>query len=260
MRKIMCVFLVAVLCSMTLSGCGYFWARLAATQATPPETTAATTAVPEITVPETTAPTQEETTAPTEEETTAPTEPLSDTLPYLKSLPAEACIFKEPDADSAFSQTVEQEGIYTIVEEVRHANGQIWGRLKSGVGWVNLSDPFCHGKALPAVTASRTSQIIMDSQHHRVNAQASQEYVIYLTFMPHETVYNLRLEEQHPVWSKTLATIDTLSPGMPLVVGVTLVDFNYFTLTYEYGDGQTGSVCVDQNYTDGPLLYFSYSN
>ncbi len=184
-------------------------------------------------------------------------QPLSAELPYLKSLPAETCVFREPDGDSAFSQTIGADGTFTIVEEKRHTNGQIWGRLKSGVGWVNLSDLFCHGAKLPAVTVSKTGKIVKKAAHHRVG-EGDGEYVVYLTFMAHQTVYNLTLTEERPDGNRIIATMDTFSTEKPLVVGVLLTDTNSFALTYQKNNGAFGSARVDQNLGDGPDLEFGY--
>ena len=195
-------------------------------------------------------------TEPADLETTAPTEALHTKFPYLKSLPAEACIFKEPDPDSAYVQTIGENGTYTIMEEVRHENGDIWGRLKSGLGWVNISYPLCNGSQLPAVTASFTSTMVRNADHHRAG-KSSGEYVVLLTFMPHETVYNVKVTENHPAWNNTIVTMDELSPEKPLVVGVLLVDFVTFHLKYQDSDGKSHTVSVNQNYQDGPPLFFS---
>ena len=210
----------------------------------PTDTSATQTEEIPTTVPPTEAPTEPPIQIPTRE------------LPYRTEIPAEACIYSAPNPDAAYVQTIGEDGTFTIVEEALYGNDQVWGRLKSGLGWVNLTDPMFSGTQVPAVTASCTSKIVLNSKHIRAG-EANGEYVVLLTFRPHENVYNVTLREDHPAWSNTLFTTGSLHPNQPLVVGVRLVDFNTFTLTYTDSQGNQRSAYVGQNYVDGPPLTFS---
>ena len=263
MKRGILLFLVVVLCIGMLSGCRKILSRLDAgvdaMLAEPTEQPAATTAPTEAPTQPTVPPT-EPTTVPTEPEVTqAPTEPFSEKLPYLMEVPAEACIFKGASLDAAFNRTVGSDGTFTIVEEVRDTNGQIWGRLKSGAGWVNVTDLFCHGTKAPAVTVSYTGKVMKKSYTYRAG-EKSGEYVTLLTFMPHQRVYNVKVMETHPALDsdKTITTFAELAPGEAVVVGVMLMDFNDFYISYQDDQGKTGHAYVVQNYGDGPALYFRY--
>ena len=90
-------------------------------------------------------PTQIPTQAPTEPplppETTAPPEIRNPFQPYLQEIPQpDQSIYSGPGYDYSFVGTVEIAGTYTIVEEARDSGGHLWGRLKSGVGWIDLTD------------------------------------------------------------------------------------------------------------------------
>ena len=94
-------------------------------------------------VPETEA-TAEPTVAPTEVPTTAPTQPpvvhTYNEVPYRITVEHPGFpIYYGPSYESGISQYFEEAGIYTIVEEYWSEDDQLWGRLKSGVGWVNLT-------------------------------------------------------------------------------------------------------------------------
>ena len=43
-----------------------------------------------------------------------------------------------PGTEYAVNGTVSKDGVYTIVEEARDKNGGLWGKLKSGAGWIKL--------------------------------------------------------------------------------------------------------------------------
>lgn len=59
-------------------------------------------------------------------------------LPYTVSLSADTPIYSRPDDGFAPVSYVGEKGIYTITEERCDASGSLWGKLKSGAGWVCL--------------------------------------------------------------------------------------------------------------------------
>lgn len=61
-------------------------------------------------------------------------------VPYTTSLDASVGIYDAPGIDGEFVREVGEDGVYTIVEEAIGDDGFLWGRLKSGLGWVMLSD------------------------------------------------------------------------------------------------------------------------
>ena len=75
-----------------------------------------------------------------EPEPTAPPTPTG-AVPYILAIPsASQPIYAGPGYGYNYVQTVELAGYYTITEESWDDNGHLWGKLKSGVGWVDLTD------------------------------------------------------------------------------------------------------------------------
>lgn len=66
----------------------------------------------------------------------------SDFEPYVITVLPNTPIYKEPFYISDVVQVIEEGGKYTIVEERWGSGGTFgrWGKLKSGVGWINLYD------------------------------------------------------------------------------------------------------------------------
>lgn len=101
------------------------------------------------TLPEEEAPTQ----APTEPATEPPTEPVptepvptepaptepASKVPYTMQFPASYDIFNMPGYHFRYVRDIGLTGVYTIVEEQYDEFGNLWGKLKSGIGWVQLS-------------------------------------------------------------------------------------------------------------------------
>ena len=58
---------------------------------------------------------------------------------YTLSLPKGSSVYAEPGYYGKIAGTIDADGVFTIVDEQRDACGNLWGKLKSGAGWVALS-------------------------------------------------------------------------------------------------------------------------
>ena len=85
----------------------------------------------------TTEPTTVPTTVPTTEPATAPVEAEKENIQQVKAVGA--YIFREPSYDGDVVQPMPR-GTYTIVREKMDEEGNLWGELKSGLGWICLTD------------------------------------------------------------------------------------------------------------------------
>lgn len=59
-------------------------------------------------------------------------------VPYTVKLDGEEMIYLGHGVDYGYSKQVGEDGVYTIVEEAHDKYGNLWGKLKSGAGWVML--------------------------------------------------------------------------------------------------------------------------
>lgn len=142
MKRMLCIGMLLAF-AMSFAACGedpQVTTQAPTTVTTVPETTVPATTEPPATTQETTVATEpvvttQETTVVTEPETTAE----ASHLPYTTNLYASAEIHQGPSKDTPYVRSVGLTGIYTIVEERWDALGNLWGRLKSGVGWVLLN-------------------------------------------------------------------------------------------------------------------------
>ncbi len=138
MKKLICA--VLLLC-LLLSACGNEPAAPAATPTPEPSPVSTPTPVPvqTPTPAATPSPTPESAPAPSPEATPAP----DDFEPYIFMVenPGEP-VRSGPGYDYAMVGTVELATGYTIVEEQYDSEGLLWGRLKSGAGWIYLPDVY----------------------------------------------------------------------------------------------------------------------
>ena len=206
----------------------------------------------------TTAPTTAATTqAPTTEAPAAPEqtqEPLSTSFPYLLELPAEAPIYAQPGTDSKFVQYVGQVGTYTIMEEARDAAGQRWGKLKSGLGWVNVSDPLCGGQNQQPMTIYSATQATLDNDHYK--AYVHSEYTRNIAIRANEPITNLCIvftnmgQRQETVYTQV-----QLSTDKPLVAKLSFAgDFYGYCIEYTDANGTFHSHEIYESGKDGSLV------
>lgn len=179
--------LAALLLCLLLTGCG-------GEKAEPlpmPTAVVTPTAVPTVepTAESTPAPTSAPTSAPTEEPEPIPSSFASYTLPLGAAVP----IYKGPGRDSGYVCDVGQDGVYTIVEEAPGDDGSLWGRLKSGVGWVNLGGT-PEEEVIPPFTADYAFPELLESGDMARCIVDNGEGFVQLMVLPHETLRDVSLE------------------------------------------------------------------
>jgi len=153
---------------------------------------------------------------------------------YLEKIAwADQSVFAEPSYDSVFVGTVELAGTYTIVEEAYDEEGNLWGKLKSGIGWIDLT---ALGADVP-VLAGLMDERVLEQPHHIAIVDDS-EYMEYLVFRATETLTDVRLtmlmlSESGYTEDSTLHTIPEMTLEKPLVAEVVFYgDFTTYGLTF----------------------------
>lgn len=97
----------------------------------------------------------EETAEPNEVQPVPTPETPESKFPYTIRIdnPAQG-IYNEPSYDSSKVGMVITATVYTIVEEATDYEGILWGKLKSGAGWVDLDSIYAFDGKVPLVTAN----------------------------------------------------------------------------------------------------------
>ena len=121
-KRFVPVILLLVL-TLILAGCA---AETTEPTTIPPKTEAVTEPV---TVPA-------ETSVSEETQPAAPVDKSGNELPYVQSISAGQSIYAGPHYDSGIAMVLGENGIFTIVEEAVDDEGNLWGKLKSGAGWI----------------------------------------------------------------------------------------------------------------------------
>ena len=232
MKRLLCA--VAALC-LLLCACG-----------APVETTApAETTLPPVTEPviETTAPV--ETTAPAAREYT------------LRIEDPETMIYAGPAFLSGAVAMVEEAGTYTIVEEALDRDGNTWGRLKSGAGWICLTEP-----ALAPIYADYAEESF--NAYHAYWSDET-DYITAIGFTPAEKLTNVRFglldwfETESWQMAEELYTMDEIDPDHAFLAQVVFWgDMTTYGISFTDADGVERHFAVSISGKDGSLVCQEY--
>ena len=197
----------------------------------------------------------EETTQEATEEATVPAPQIVElTETYtVKIRRGDFPIYSGPGYENQKVATVEEAGIYTIVAECRNTDGVLWGRLKSGVGWVDLDMIRQEGNVAVSVTAQRANQALLSGGNYHYCDADSSEYSVTVVFRTNTLLYNVSFfqfffEDAAYCSGPELYRLDFWDPVNPFVVkvafpglmsawGLRFTDGNGKTQTYMLRDG-----------------------
>ena len=211
----------------------------------------------------TTAP--DETTVPTlPAETTAPTEtaPPETTAPAFREYThriedPETMIYAGPAFLSGAVALVEEAGVYTIVEEALDADGNTWGRLKSGAGWICLTEP-----ALAPIYADYAQESF--NAYHAYWSDET-DYITAIGFTPGEKLIDVKFglldwfETESWQMSEVLYTMDELDPDRAFLAQVVFWgDMTTYGISFTDADGAVRHFTVSISGKDGSLICQEY--
>ena len=164
-------------------------------------------------------------------------------LPYLEQIDwADQSVFAEPNYDSAFVGTVELAGTYTITEEAYDEEGNLWGRLKSGMGWVDLTDIRSEARQNAPVSVNFADAHLLESGTYHSFAPGEDEYALQVAFRTRETLRDVTLcamvlnETMEP--ADVLFSLEKLTAEKPLVAALSFPgDMSCYGIRFTDADG-----------------------
>lgn len=164
-------------------------------------------------------------------------------LPYLEQIDwADQSVFAEPNYDSAFVGTVELAGTYTITEEAYDEEGNLWGRLKSGMGWVDLTDIRSEARQNAPVSVNFADAYLLESGTYHSFAPGEDEYALQVAFRTRETLRDVTLcamvlnETMEP--ADVLFSLQELTAEKPLVAALSFPgDMSCYGIRFTDADG-----------------------
>ncbi len=240
MKRLLAFALAAVL----LCGC---------TPTTPPQTTAPPA---ETTLPADTGSPAVATVPPVE--TTLPpetTQPAA-ALPYtVKIDDPEQAIYAGPSFLEEWVAQFEEPGTYTIVEEATDRDGNLWGKLKSGIGWTCLTNP---PKA--PIYAAYAEEGFQPTHSYWTEET---EFITKMAFTTDQTLRNVQFTLL--TWNETyevdsvLCEFDTMDADNPFLAAVVFWgDMTTYGISFRDETDTLRRFALTISGKDGSLLCFEY--
>lgn len=262
MKKLLTLSLALLF--LLCAGCSEQTTQTEETNPTPSAETTLPTATDPVETFDPTEASTPETTVPVE--TTAPGEETEPEDGYIERIPlADQSIFSEPSFESTFVGVVGKATNYTIVEEATDSEGNLWGKLKSGRGWVNLTEIRSGVREKLPVTANLADEAVLKDKNTIRFTQSQYDYVYVVAFRPNQTVtnfrlYNMELGEDQLEFGECLFTAEKLTPETPLVADLYLPgDLSTCAIVFEDAEGVTRCFYVADSLWNG-TIYISESN
>lgn len=211
----------------------------------------------------TTEPTQAPTISEETQESTVPEKP-EQALPYLQKI--ERCdqsIYDGPGYDYSFAGTVRKIGTYTIVEESEDYEGNLWGKLKSGAGWVDLTQIQSKNYVSNLIGVNYAEdRVLREVSYHHYST--NREYAVPVIFYAYGTlrdvtIFDMEFQDAGMMPAGDLFTLPEMTKEKPLVAelafpgdmstyGIRFVDETGSTHTYYiYMSGRNGDILLTKN-------------
>jgi len=182
---------------------------------------------------------------------------------YRIALEGTEYIYDGPGYDWDYARIVGEDGIFTIVAQQLDEEGNLWGRLKSGVGWVNLTARQQESyRSAPIRACFAQPSLLQNTLFYQYNG-ASGEDAVGIYIRPTRdlqlcSVYRMELTDWGMEPGKQYTAIQGMKAGMPMVLqvrfdgdmtayGVTAVDMEGNVYRYVLSvSGRDGTLVLSQ--------------
>ncbi|MCD7842771.1 MAG: hypothetical protein LUG56_09930 [Lachnospiraceae bacterium] len=185
-------------------------------------------------------------------------------LPYtIRITRNDLPVFDGPGYDYSYVWTVYSAGTFTIVDEEEDSEGVFWGCLKSGAGWIDLSEAVSEETNEQPVTAVFASgQIVAEGEYLEYVADDSETA---LAFRPNEELkdvtFSLLEYDEEGEWkiAEERYTIPVLSEGDVFVAGISFYgDMTAYGISFTDEAGEERCFAVHISGRNGSLLLDEY--
>ena len=186
-------------------------------------------------------------------------------VPYLQKVARpDEMIFSGPSYDEFCVGTVLVKGTFTIVEEVDDGEGHLWGRLKSGAGWIDLTHVRSEKITAWPVSAAFAEDCPVPEGSVTFCTEDS-EYVTWIAFRAYEPLTDVALvsldlaAEADVIPAEVLAFLPDMSPDAPLLAGVVFYgDMTTYGISFVDRTGEERFFAVSLSGMDGSIVMNEY--
>ena len=189
-------------------------------------------------------------------------EPELTETPYVTALEAWLQIHEGPGYDFSYKSSVGKDGKYTIVEEAMDYEGNIWGRLKSGAGWVDLT--YARTAKDAPLIAAFADDAMADQDGCILYAAEESPYSTKILFIANEKLTNVRFTALNPGETlydsaETLYNVGTLTEKTPFIADVVFYgDMTAYGLSFVDSAGDERHFAVMLSGRNGAIVVEEY--
>lgn len=176
-------------------------------------------------------------------------------------------IYETPDASKAPIATVKAAAIYTIMEEVRDDIGNVWGRLKSGAGWIIVTELYKEQIEGVEIMVDHAPEYMPEGSDYYVCGDDLSQYAAPFVLYTSDTVtdlqiWELKLADYDHEAVKPIGTWAEWNPDTAVVVlGSFPLDFSAYGVFFTDSNGAVHKYRVLESGEDSsPVLrqYYTY--
>ena len=186
-------------------------------------------------------------------------------LPYLQKVSfADQAIYSGPSYDDALLGTVQEAGTYTIVEETWDTEDNLWGRLKSGAGWIDLTQVRQRLEFPEPLSAGYADDRLLHCGAFLHAAPAPDAYAVPVVFRAHETLTDITLWtmelQETMILSEEIFYLSRLEPDTPFVAELSFPgDMTTYAVCFTDSSGNTHCRCISISGRNGALELYEYT-
>ena len=155
--------------------------------------------------------------------------------------------------------TIGEDGVYTIVQESMDYEGNTWGCLKSGIGWVDLTEIQSGNYASSFLSANYADEdfVLHGAYHHYTSGQ---EYSIPIAIRAYGRIqnvklYGIELTDAGLLPGADLITLPEMTDDMPLVAELAFPgDMSMYGIQFVDEDGRTHVYSIHISGRNGALI------
>ena len=181
-------------------------------------------------------------------------------LPYKQKIRMGASLYAGPGTEFTWRKTTDEEGVFTIVAEIPDAYGEMWGKLKSGSGWVSLTQV-----QQIMISINYADEKLLSSGNYHHYTTGNDEYVQQIAFRAYETLKNVSLfeiviteEEDQEI---QIFSLEELNSGKPLIADLAFPgDMSMYGIRFTDKLGNKHTYGISISGMDGSLEIIPYKN
>lgn len=192
----------------------------------------------------------------------------SQTQPYTMRMKGNTPVHAGRGTEYEFISTIGADGTFTIVEEATDTDGNTWGRLKSGLGWVNIGQLGSYTVEKASVTACYADVELIDSGNYLEYSGDLTGYVTKVAVIADKRLENVRFSSLsysdafsgvRYTTREVLYQLERLPENTPLVLNMTFHgDTTAYGLRFTDTDNSIRYFAISQSGKDGSLVFSEY--